>query len=141
MIPFGKAIRNARKRAKVSQTALAELIGWEKGQTRISNYENGVREPTQNDLSLIADALGMTLSELIVEVCEPQAVAEEPKPYCNSPPTPKNINPELADLIEHYDKLPRSSQFNVMAAFHKELENWELKHSGTVDGDSGRAHA
>lgn len=53
---FSDAIRKARLEAGYNQERLAALLGWK--QSRISNYERGIREPKQSDLELISSALG-----------------------------------------------------------------------------------
>lgn len=60
---IGEKIRAARKRAKFTQAQLAEACGWE-SQSRISNYENGTREPSLNDILLISSILGENLLDL-----------------------------------------------------------------------------
>jgi len=60
----GERIKKARKYfgkftgQEISQMKLAEYCGWPGAQTRISNYENGTRDPSPNDLILIARATG-----------------------------------------------------------------------------------
>lgn len=43
---------------KVTQEKLAELCGWKDGQSRVSNYENGIRTPSQEDIITIAEVTG-----------------------------------------------------------------------------------
>lgn len=50
---------------KFSQADLAEKCGWENGAGRISNYENGSREPSISDLEMIAHSMDYTLKELL----------------------------------------------------------------------------
>lgn len=65
---FPENIKKARKAARLSQTELALACGWiESPQARISNYENGRREPSLNDLNKIALATGTQITELIQE--------------------------------------------------------------------------
>ena len=45
-----------RKAVNLSQVALAEACGW-KSQSRISNYENGIREPGLQECRIIVTAL------------------------------------------------------------------------------------
>lgn len=63
---LGQNIKKARKLAKLNQTELGVACGWgDESQTRVSNYENDRREPTLDDLRVIARATGCTLMELI----------------------------------------------------------------------------
>lgn len=62
MKTVGQKIREARKAAGLNQPELAAKIGW--GQSRISNYERGEREPSFGDLKEIAQALSIDASEL-----------------------------------------------------------------------------
>lgn len=61
---------------------MAEKCGWEKGQARIGNYERDLREPNITDLRLLANALGVSLMELI-EGSEDNhsATSTEQEPY------------------------------------------------------------
>lgn len=50
----------------MTQKDLGAACDWgDDAQSRVSNYENGRREPTLSDLVLMAQACGTTLSELI----------------------------------------------------------------------------
>lgn len=55
MSGIGDRIRFVRKREGLTQEALASLCGWE-GNSRIGNYEKGLREPNAADMQLIAKA-------------------------------------------------------------------------------------
>jgi len=59
----GQLIKQARQNAGLNQPELADKCGW--GQSRISNYERGQREPGIEDLRIIAKALNVSLSDLI----------------------------------------------------------------------------
>lgn len=60
---FGRNIRYYRLRANLSQEALAQKIGC--GKMAISNYENDKRDPDEDTLSAICNALGISLSKLL----------------------------------------------------------------------------
>lgn len=49
----------------MTQTELALACGWERGQSRIGNYEKGKREPGIAELAAIAQALEIDLHSLI----------------------------------------------------------------------------
>lgn len=55
----GQIIEDARKKAKMTQTELAELIGTNK--SYISRVENGVTEPKVSTFFRIIAALGLTV--------------------------------------------------------------------------------
>ena len=62
----GKVIRRLREKRGKTQEVLSGLagIGW----THLSAIERGTRKPTLETFSLIAEALGMKPSELMVEI-------------------------------------------------------------------------
>jgi transcriptional regulator with XRE-family HTH domain len=59
----GLQIREARRRAGLSQIALGERIG--RDHKTISRWENAHRAPDLTDLLLIADALNVPLAHLV----------------------------------------------------------------------------
>lgn len=63
---LGQRIKRHRKAAGLSQAALAAACGW-KSQSRVGNYEADSREPSLADLRLIAKALGVAESEIILD--------------------------------------------------------------------------
>ncbi|MDY4296808.1 MULTISPECIES: helix-turn-helix transcriptional regulator [unclassified Xanthomonas] len=65
---LGSRIKAARIAAGYSQGKLSELCGWD-SQSRLSNYENGTREPTLADLRVIANKVapgGYTLARILL---------------------------------------------------------------------------
>ncbi|MFI6356986.1 helix-turn-helix domain-containing protein [Streptomyces sp. NPDC050743] len=60
---IGLHIREARRAAGLSQVTLGERIG--RDHKTISRWENALRAPDLTDLLLIADALGIPLSDLV----------------------------------------------------------------------------
>ncbi len=60
---IGRCIRTAREKANLTQGALAELAGV--SDETISRLERGTYLPTLATLRAFADALGMTLDELV----------------------------------------------------------------------------
>lgn len=60
---IGKSIKNARKNAKFTQIDLAKKIGVT--HSAISFWENDVNIPNVKDCWKIADALGITIDELV----------------------------------------------------------------------------
>lgn len=59
----GQLIRAARKRAKMTQAELAEKLGI--SYVGVSQWENGIRNPKYETMQKIADALEISLSELV----------------------------------------------------------------------------
>ncbi|MES9522485.1 helix-turn-helix domain-containing protein [Streptomyces capoamus] len=60
---IGLQIREARRTAGLSQLALGERIG--RDHKTVSRWENALTAPDLTDLLLIADALGVPLSDLV----------------------------------------------------------------------------
>nr|DAI90062.1 MAG TPA: Repressor protein CI [Caudoviricetes sp.] len=56
-------IKSRRRELRLSQQQLADRLGWR--QSRIGNYEAGVRDIGTGDLRSIAEALEMTFDELV----------------------------------------------------------------------------
>lgn len=57
-------IKKLRKAKGLSQQELAHACGWE-SQSRIGNYERGLREPNLQDLQKLSHALGVSFTELV----------------------------------------------------------------------------
>lgn len=60
---IGGRIREARKQAHLSQTALADRLGLK--QARVSDWECGKFKPERDNLASLAAALGRTMAELM----------------------------------------------------------------------------
>jgi transcriptional regulator with XRE-family HTH domain len=65
-IAFGKAVRSLRQRRGISQERLAELAGIHR--TYIGDVERGTRNLALVNMTRIAEALGLRLSDLIREM-------------------------------------------------------------------------
>ena len=63
LLKFGSRVRELRKAKGLSQEAFASLCGLDR--TYISGIERGVRNVSLVNLGLIAEALGISLSELM----------------------------------------------------------------------------
>lgn len=61
---IGERIRNARKRAKLSQTALGKLVGY--SMNGIAKIERGESDPKFSVLGLISKELELPLSEMVM---------------------------------------------------------------------------
>ncbi|MEU3527586.1 helix-turn-helix transcriptional regulator [Streptomyces sp. NPDC038707] len=60
---IGSQIRAARRAARLSQMALGDRVG--RDHKTIHRWESGATNMTLTDLLLVADALGVPLSELV----------------------------------------------------------------------------
>lgn len=76
---LGQRLQRLRQAAGKSQAALAKLCGWS-SQSRVGNYESGTREPTLGDIELMAKALGVPYSVLLLghELQAPRVSGQEP---------------------------------------------------------------
>ena len=63
LLQFGTRVRKLRSEKGLSQEAFASLCGLDR--TYISGIERGVRNVSLANISLIAEALGISLSELM----------------------------------------------------------------------------
>lgn len=78
MSTFGENLRRLRKERKLSMDALAEKAGTSK--QVLSRYENGERVPKISMVQKLADALGVSISELSEETLDIKARIKVP-PY------------------------------------------------------------
>ena len=67
---IGRVIRDARDRCGLTQSQLAERLGTH--QSRVHYWEKGAHPPPRDDLPKIAEVLGLTVEQLILDP-EPQA--------------------------------------------------------------------
>ena len=63
---FGKRIKIERIKQEISQEKLAELSGLHR--TTLGSIENGKTSPTLDSIARIANALNLTLSELLFDI-------------------------------------------------------------------------
>lgn len=63
MFTIGKAMRFARKKAKIKQGELAKIVGY--GQNAICRWENDKQTPLITAVIDVADALGVSIDELV----------------------------------------------------------------------------
>lgn len=73
--PITERLKQARKKAKLSQKALGERIGMDanSASARMNQYEKGKHTPDVQILKLIADELGVPLNYFF---CEDESSAE-----------------------------------------------------------------
>ena len=60
----GERLKTLREKAGLSQAALADKCGWA-SQSRVGNYEKGVRKINADDAAILADALGVHPAEIL----------------------------------------------------------------------------
>ena len=82
---FGKAIRTLRKAQGLTQELLAEKADLHVN--NVSFVERGLSAPTLDTICALADALGLTVSELAVEM--ERHAKRHPKPAINQGMDPK----------------------------------------------------
>lgn len=66
MKTLGSRIAYFRKLAGLSQEQLAKVCGW-KSQSRVGNYERDTREPSLDDITVMARAVGVSPEALLVD--------------------------------------------------------------------------
>jgi transcriptional regulator with XRE-family HTH domain len=66
---LGESVRNSRKRRKLSQEALAKLVGLTR--TSLTNIENGRQHPPLHTLCEIVEQLQVDFSELLPRALMP----------------------------------------------------------------------
>lgn len=63
---FAANLRRYRKAKGLTQEQLAHICGWG-GQSRVANYEKGIRQPSLDEVQTVASALGVSVGELMGE--------------------------------------------------------------------------
>lgn len=86
---FGNKLRAARLSAGLTQEELAERCGMKK--QNVSRYETSDREPNVRTAKKMADALGVTLEDLITDI-------EKPAPRFES-----ELDAELIRLLQQLE--------------------------------------
>ncbi|HET6254788.1 MAG TPA: helix-turn-helix transcriptional regulator [Puia sp.] len=81
---LGKNLRHLRKQSSRTQSEIASLI--QKGQTTIGNWENGISEPSLNELLIISNFFDIPVDTLLkIDLSEAQAPVSRPsRPYIPS---------------------------------------------------------
>jgi transcriptional regulator with XRE-family HTH domain len=74
---LGKNLRHLRKQSSRTQSEIASLI--QKGQTTIGNWENGISEPSLNELLIISNYFDISVDILLkVDLAETQGPVSRP---------------------------------------------------------------
>lgn len=66
LVSFGRAVRSLRQAAGLSQEAFADKCGLDR--TYISGIERGLRNVSLRNIKALADALGMSIAELMAHL-------------------------------------------------------------------------
>lgn len=90
MTELAERIKRARKNAGKSQAQLAEACGW--SQSRVGNYEAGTREPSFADIELMAKALSVEKSELLLDT-------QSESPGAPSHSSDQDARPSTAEIV------------------------------------------
>lgn len=96
---IGNRIKVLREERRISQTTLGELCGWDRPQTRISNYEKDLRTPKPEDALVLAKVLRSTPAYIMFGDMTDLQIAE-------SPVLNQKVNERVQALI---DKLSAAS--------------------------------
>lgn len=73
-VEIGKIIKNRRTAMNLKQTDFADRLGIHK--STLSKYEKGLRKIPMEDIGKMADVLGMSIEDLLLEK---QTVTETPR--------------------------------------------------------------
>lgn len=95
---LGATIRELRKQKKLTQVELAQKI--ECSQAVVTAYENGHKKPAIDTLAKLADALGVTLDQLVGNSALPKT-------------TDKVRNPKLWKKFKQIEILPDTDKRTV----------------------------
>jgi transcriptional regulator with XRE-family HTH domain len=117
---FADALRTARKTAGMSQADLAELL--EIRQSTVSVWEQGLKEPSRDNVGRVEEALGLdggALSSLLGWV--------PPEPGRKARPAP--LVPVTIKAIKSDKTLDRRGR-SLMMALYRTLSDGGLSHEG-----------
>jgi HTH-type transcriptional regulator, competence development regulator len=119
-IMLAKRLRLARKEKKMTQEELAKIVSTKK--TTISNYETGYSTPSNEMLSDLADALGVTSDYLLGRVDSPQGFKVD---YS------KAIKPDTNELIKYNQK--DIKEYDPLHEINKLVEKYGIEQMGFFD--------
>jgi transcriptional regulator with XRE-family HTH domain len=110
---LGKNLRHLRKQSSRTQSEIASLI--QKGQTTIGNWENGISEPSLNELLIISNYFDISVDSLL------KADLTETQVQVGRPSVPRNYIPNDKEL-------PKAEEpGNAMAFVLKEIKDMQQK--------------
>ena len=114
---FGDKLKQLRLAANMTQEQLAEKCGMKK--QNISRYENSDREPNIRTAKKMADALGVSLEELIVE----------PNPSVQ----PDGLSSDEINLIDDYRQLSSQGKEYIRQTMVMAVQTYAGKNNALSD--------
>lgn len=109
---IGKKIRNIREQKKLSRKALAEMVGV--SPKTIQRYEEGENNTNIKTLQRIADALGVSISELMAAPSALNGLSSPVLEHINSGLTGSLFSPKETDsrtrLLTAFDAMTADGQ-------------------------------
>lgn len=111
---IGSRIREARKRAGLTQKALALQIGVATG--TVQQYELGKRQPRLEQIYTIADALNIPVENLLGIDAENRIVSSTDKLLCFFDRLNENGQQKAIEHVEELSEIPR---------YRREFAPWE----------------
>lgn len=126
-VDVGECIREARKRAGMNQEQLAELARLNR--VTIAKYESGKVEPGAQALSRIADALEVTVDELLGrsspdETTKPIVIDNQPK------------TAEARLLAAGVDRMPEADRKKALDIMNMVFDKYASYFEGTDSDDT-----
>src|SRR3979411_973105 len=97
---LGKNLRYLRKQMSKTQSEIASLI--KKGQTTIGNWENGISEPSLDELLVISNFFDIPLNALIKGDSAEAGLAHR---QAAAGVTPYDHTPESSPMVREDDRL------------------------------------
>lgn len=120
---FKDNLRRARNAANLTQEQLAHAIG-AAGQSRIANYEKGMREPTLGEIVALARALKMPPAQLVGWAPEPVT-----KPTALDVPSSQTVRPNPVTMLAVVDLLAfdeeQAGPYTVKGRTRRLLDLWD----------------
>jgi transcriptional regulator with XRE-family HTH domain len=125
---LGKNLRHLRKQSSRTQSEIASLI--QKGQTTIGNWENGISEPSLNELLIISNYFDISVDTLLkVDLGETQVPLSRPggipRAYTpNDKEPPKAEEPAMAYVLKEIREMQQKIE-HLTARLPKDPNNPE----------------
>ena len=127
---IGERLRTARHACDLSLSQLSRLTGDALSKSRISNYEQGIRQLGKAEAQILAEALGTVSADYLL--CQQKALGEDPDEerllllYRAAPP---ELRPELLDVLRDLvhpptDSRKRRTPIDAVAAQQRVAERW-----------------
>jgi transcriptional regulator with XRE-family HTH domain len=111
---LGKNLRHLRKQSSRTQSEIASLI--QKGQTTIGNWENGISEPSLNELLIISNYFDIPVDTLLkMDLAETQGAST------------RSGNISLIYIPNDKEPLKIEEPLNAMTYVLKEIKEMQQK--------------